>query len=264
MKKILLVLIFTPIILFGQPKPPSKPSSNPSSNELFGTAQNNIMGTQAKSFGGGSIIKPNPMLTSADIAFIGSNTYDPNQPLFRLGAGLGYGKNNKNSGYGANAILTFDLSQQSYSAYFHKKNWYYHFNFGSMTSTKNVGISVTKVFKSDIVNTGIQFGTSVLEDHKYVYFIMVPYAVLMINKEIDLSKNINWKPEAFITLCSPYYDLGMNFSSTSKTFNAVVGNNLSVDISKYFKLNVNYRTNINTTPKLGIMHNILIGGNLDF
>ena len=69
MKKILLVLIFTPIILFGQPKPPSKPSSNPSSNELFGTAQNNIMGAQAKSFGGGSIIKPNPMLTSADIAF---------------------------------------------------------------------------------------------------------------------------------------------------------------------------------------------------
>ena len=136
MKKILLVLIFAPIILFGQPKPPSKPSSNPSSNELFGTAQNNIMGAQAKSFGGGSIIKPNPMLTSADIAFIGSNTYDPNQPLFRLGAGLGYGKNNKNSGYGANAILTFDLSQQSYSTYFHKKNWYYHFNFGSMTSTK--------------------------------------------------------------------------------------------------------------------------------
>ena len=187
MKKILLVLIFTPIILFGQPKPPSKPSSNPSSNELFGTAQNNIMGAQAKSFGGGSIIKPNPMLTSADIAFIGSNTYDPDQPLFRLGAGLGYGKNNKNSGYGANAILTFDLSQQSYSAYYHKKNWYYHFNFGSMGSTKNVGMSVTKVFKSDIVNTGIQFGTSVLEDHKYIYFIMVPYAVLMINKEIQVS-----------------------------------------------------------------------------
>ena len=264
MKKILLVLIFAPIILFGQPKPPSKPSSNPSSNELFGTAQNNIMGAQAKSFGRGSIIKPNPMLTSADIAFIGSNTYDPNQPLFRLGAGLGYGKNNKNSGYGANAILTFDLSQQSYSTYFYKNNLYYHLNFGSMTTTKNVGVSITKVFKSKIVNTGVQFGTSILEDHKYIYFIMVPYAVLMINKEIDISNKVNWKPEAFITLCSPYYDLGMNFSSNSNTFNAVVGNNLSVDISKYFKLNVNYRTNINTTPKLGIMYNILIGGNLDF
>jgi hypothetical protein len=260
MKKILLVLIFLPIILFGQPKPPS----NPSSNELFGTTQNNIMGAQAKSFGGGSIIKPNPMLTSADIAFIGSNTYEPNQPLFRLGAGLGYGKNNKNSGYGANAILTFDLSQQSYSTYFYKNNLYYHLNFGSMATTKNVGLSVTKVFKSKIVNTGVQIGTSILEDHKYVYFIMVPYAVLMVNKEIEISNTINWKPEAFITLCSPYYDLGMNFSSTSNTFNAVVGNNLSVDISKYFKLNVNYRTNINTTPKLGIMHNILIGGNLDF
>jgi len=260
MKKILLVLLFSPIILFGQPKPPS----NPSSNELFGTTQNNIMGAQSKSFGGGSIIKPNPMLTSADIAFFGSNTYEPNQPLFRLGAGLGYGKNNKNSGYGANAILTFDLSQQSYSTYYHKNDWYYHFNFGSMATTKNIGMSITKVFKSKIVNTGIQIGSSVLEDHKYVYFIMVPYAVLMVNKEIEISNTINWKPEAFITLCSPYYDLGMNFNSTSNTFNAVVGNNLSVNISKYFKLNVNYRTNINTTPKLGIMHNILIGGNLDF
>jgi hypothetical protein len=260
MKKILLVLLFSPIILFGQPKPPS----NPSSNELFGTTQNNIMGAQSKSFGGGSIIKPNPMLTSADIAFIGSNTYEPNQPLFRLGAGLGYGKNNKNSGYGANAILTFDLSQQSYSTYYHKNDWYYHFNFGSMATTKNVGMSVTKVFKSKIVNTGIQIGSSVLEDHKYVYFIMVPYAVLMVNKDIEISRTINWKPEAFITLCSPYYDLGMNLNGTSNTFNAVVGNNLSVDISKFFKLNINYRTNINTTPKLGIMHNILIGGNLDF
>ena len=54
-----------------------------------------------------------------------------------------------------------------------------------MTSTKNVGISVTKVFKYDTFNAGIQFGTAVLEDHKYVYFIMVPYAVLMINKEIN-------------------------------------------------------------------------------
>ena len=260
MKQIILLVLLIPIYLLGQPKPPS----NPTSKELFGTTQNNIVGAQAKSFGGGSIIKPNPMLTSADIAFIGSNTYEPNQPLFRLGAGLGYGKNKKNSGYGVNAIVTFDLSQQSYSTYFYKKTWYYHFNFGSMATTKNVGMSVTKVFKSDVVNTGFQFGLSVLEDHKYVYFIMVPYTVLMVNKEVKISNKINWKPESFITLCSPYYDLGMNFSSTSKTFNAVVGNNLSVDISKYFKLNVNYRTNINTTPKLGIMHNVLIGGNLDF
>ena len=61
-----------------------------------------------------------------------------------------------------------------------------------------------------------------------------------------------------------YYDLGISKSGTSDTFNAVVGNNMSVKVSKAFKLNINWRMNINTTPKFGIMNNVLIGGNLDF
>ena len=74
MKKILLILI--PLFiwgnLFGQTSPPA--SSSPSSNQLFGNSQNNIIGAQSKSFGGGSIIKPNPMLTSADFALIQNPT----------------------------------------------------------------------------------------------------------------------------------------------------------------------------------------------
>jgi hypothetical protein len=104
----------------------------------------------------------------------------------------------------------------------------------------------------------------VLEDHKYVYFILVPYTVLMANKEIKISNKIKWTPETFITICSPYYDLGLGTLGTSTTFNSVVGNSLSVNISKSFKMNTNWRMNINTTPKFGIMNNILIGGNLDF
>jgi hypothetical protein len=39
---------------------------------------------------------------------------------------------------------------------------------------------------------------------------------------------------------------------------------MAFKVSKIFKLNINWRMNINTTPKFGIMNNILIGGNLDF
>ena len=56
----------------------------------------------------------------------------------------------------------------------------------------------------------------------------------------------------------------MKKNEYSNTFNSVVGNNISVKVSKSFKLNTNWRMNINTTPKFGIMNNILIGGNLDF
>jgi hypothetical protein len=72
------------------------------------------------------------------------------------------------------------------------------------------------------------------------------------------------KPEAFITFCSPYYDLGENFTSSSTTFNAVVGNAISLQLSKSFRLNLTYRGNINTTPKWGLMHTILIGSTLKF
>ena len=133
-----------------------------------------------------------------------------------------------------------------------------------MGTTINLGGSVTKMFLTDKINFGVQIGSSVLEDHKYVYFILVPYTVLMANKEIKLSNNIKWTPETFITICSPYYDLGLGTLGTSTTFNSVVGNSLSVNLSKWFKMNINWRMNINTTPKFGIMNNVLIGGNLDF
>jgi hypothetical protein len=120
------------------------------------------------------------------------------------------------------------------------------------------------MFLTDKINFGVQIGSTVLEDHKYVYFILVPYTVLMANKEIKISNKIKWTPETFITICSPYYDLGLGTLGTSTTFNSVVGNSLSVNISKSFKMNTNWRMNINTTPKFGIMNNILIGGNLDF
>lgn len=47
--------------------------SPPEPKELFGNSQNNTMGTQSKSFGGGSIIKPNPMYTFADFTYWKSN-----------------------------------------------------------------------------------------------------------------------------------------------------------------------------------------------
>ena len=72
MKKLLLTLLI-PFSLFSQtspPPPPPTPPAEDSPTEDFGTTQNNIVGAQGRSFGGGSIIKPNPILTSADFAFI--------------------------------------------------------------------------------------------------------------------------------------------------------------------------------------------------
>ena len=249
--------------------PPTTPSSTTNPSQDFGNTQNGIMGAQSRSFGGGSIIKPNQILNSADLALIGSPTYETF--TFRPGTSLGWGKIRSGKGFGVNAVLTFDLTQQAYSFYYRHKKWYYHVNFGKLGIALNTGGSVTRVFESKKYKDlmfGVQVGASIVvngdKDNKDAYFVLVPYTVLMAQKEFKVSDRLQWKPELFITLCSPYYDIGKNFTSSSNTFNAVAGNCMSIKVSKHFNLNLTHRANINTTPKFGIMNNILIGSTLNF
>lgn len=271
MKTLLLLFCITPILMFAQtPPPPAPPApAAPSAQEDFGTTQNNIMGAQARSFGGGSIIKPNQILNSADFAMVGSPTYEAF--TFRPGTSLSWSSVNFGKGFGANAVITFDLSQQAYSFYRRNKSWYYHVNFGRMGIALNTGASVTKVWepkKFKNFTLGTQVGVGVVANGKSTdkdaYFVAVPYLVLLAQKEFKLNNLIDIRPEAYITVCSPYYDIGMNFFSSSSTFNAVVGNCIGIKLSKKFKLNLTYRGNMNTTPKWGLMHNILIGSTLKF
>ena len=267
MKQILLSILLVPILSFGQTNPPTP--ATPSAKEDFGNTQNSIMGAQSRSFGGGSIIKPNQVLNSADFAMVGSPTYETFS--FRPGTSLSWSKINFGRGFGVNAVLTFDLSQQAYSLYYRREKWYYHINFGRMAMALNTGASVTRVWEPKNIKNftlGAQLGVGVVANgkstNKDAYFVAVPYIVLLAQKEFKLSEKFDIRPEAYITMCSPYYDIGMNFFSTSSTFNAVVGNCIGIKVSKKFKMNLTYRGNMNTTPKWGLMHNILIGSTLKF
>jgi len=272
MKQMLLFLLLIPILTFGQTNPPPPPPPAPNSSsaqEDFGTTQNSIMGAQSRSFGGGSIIKPSQILNSADFAMVGSPTYETF--TFRPGTSLSWSNINFGKGFGINAVLTFDLSQQAYSFYYRKEHWYYHVNFGRMAMALNSGASVTRVWEPKKIKdftVGAQFGVSVVANGKSTdkdaYFVAVPYMVLLAQKEFKISERIDLRPEAYITMCSPYYDIGMDFFGSSSTFNAVVGNCIGINLSKKFKLNLTYRGNMNTTPKWGLMHNILIGSTLKF
>ena len=140
-----------------------------------------------------------------------------------------------------------------------------------MAMALNAGASVTRVWEPKKIKEftlGAQIGVGVVANGKKTdkdaYFVAVPYVVLLAQKEFKVSNRIDLRPEAYITMCSPYYDIGMNFFSSSSTFNAVVGNCVGIRLSKRFKLNLTYRGNMNTTPKWGLMHNILIGSTLKF
>ena len=106
-----------------------------------------------------------------------------------------------------------------------------------MAEALNTGASVTRIWEPKNIKDfvlGAQFGVGIVANGKSTdpdaYFVAVPYIVLLAQKEFKVSERIDLKPEAYITMCSPYYDLGMNFFSSSSTFNAVVGNCIGLSL----------------------------------
>ena len=158
MKKILFILFLLPVMVFAQTAPPPPAPAPPSPQEDFGTTQNSIVGAQSRSFGGGSIIKPSQILNSADFAMVGSPTYETF--TFRPGTSLSWSNINLGKGFGANAVITFDLSQQAYSFYYRHKSWYYHVNFGRMAMALNSGASVTRVWEPKKIKKNLHLSLS--------------------------------------------------------------------------------------------------------
>jgi hypothetical protein len=73
-------------------------------------------------------------------------------------------------------VLTFDLSQQSYSIYYKNKNWYYHLNFGRMGIALNRGASVTKTWDLKKFTFGAQLGTSIISNNQGCITSSLPVA----------------------------------------------------------------------------------------
>ena len=243
MKRILIfILILIPIITLGQAPPPAPPP--PVAPSPPSTLQNNtgfVQSQSANSFKpSGSMVKPSPFLAGADMAIIQNPTYEGG---FRVGFSVGYAKQSFDgvNSFGANVIATFDQIGKSQS---HGPNVMFVFN------TKNK------------INYGVNTGLSFIDGESYR--ITSPTLVFMVNKDFKLFNKIEWTPELFSTFSNNYYSRDSKSWGTSLTCNAIVGNSLALKISKKFKLNVDWRMNMNTNPSFGVMNNILLGTKYDF
>jgi len=112
------------------------------------------------------------------------------------------------------------------------------------------------------INYGVNTGLSFIDGESYR--ITSPTLVFMVNKDFKLFNKIEWTPELFSTFSNNYYSRDSKSWGTSLTCNAIVGNSLALKISKKFKLNVDWRMNMNTNPSFGVMNNILLGTKYDF
>lgn len=269
MKKILFILLFIPLFVLGQtgpaPAPPPAPAPTPPP-----TLQNNTGFVQSQSVNSfkpsGSMVKPSPFLAGADMAMIQNPTFESG---FRYGFSLGYAKQSFDERYsfGTNIIGTFDLTQRAvnifYSRKYKKLKVFTSYSFAQIGTSQSHGPNVMFVFNTkNKINYGVNTGLSFIDGENYR--ITSPTLVFMINKDLKIFKKLEWTPELFSTFSNNYYNRDSKSWGTSLTCNAIVGNSFAFKVSKKFKMNIDWRMNINTNPSFGIMNNILLGTKYDF
>jgi hypothetical protein len=258
--------IFISMNAFSQTAPPPPPPDPPAPMENVGQVQNATGFVQSKSFApSGSMVKPSPFLAGADLAFISNPTFEGG---FRAGFSLGYAKTSTNGSktFGGNGIATFDLTRRSFNIFYGRNRKTYSAfistAFAQIGLDCSYGPAFTVLFKRKAFNYGSTLGWSFIDGA--TYRIMSPTAVIIINKPMQIGKRIKYTPELFATFANPYYSRDAMAWSNDLTVNAIVGNSIGLLIGKSFIMNVDWRVNINTNPKLGIMHNLLIGTNYKF
>lgn len=272
MKKTLLLItgIIFSLYSIAQTGPPPPPNNQNSGDRqtTVGQLQNNTGQVQSKSFTpmqppklGGSMVKPNPFMQTADLALIQNPTFESG---FRTGFSYGFCKSNTKgtSSIGGNGLFTTDFTQRAVTIFksFNNK-WFYSVSYAQIGLNKTEGISVTRIWSGEKGTVGTQIGFSNIDGESFR--ISSPTLVFFLNKSFTKGK-FKITPEIYNTVSNWYYDRDKKNINQDFTYNALVGTTFSYKITKTFVISTTYRGNMNTNPKFGWMSNILIGSNFKF
>ena len=251
------------------PPPPPAPAPAQPKQQTIGQLQNNTGQVQSRSFTppppppamGGSKIKPNPFMQTADLAVIQNPTFESGA---RMGFSCGASKSNfmGTKTIGANGMFTFDFTQRAVSVFTSSHNkWFCSYSFAQMGKDQTQGLSVTRLWTKNNYTFGTQVCYSLVDGSSFR--ISAPSLIVLVNKTYEFGK-LKLTPELYSTISNPYYDRDKSEWSSELTYNGLASMTFTYKFTKRFVLNTTYRANVNTTPKFGLMNNLLIGSSFKF
>jgi hypothetical protein len=264
MKKLLLILLLSPIIVFSQD----------AKNREMQMQVNNLQPPPPPPSGQkGSLVKTNAFLTSSDFVFLQKPTYVGG---WLQAVSLGAGRQSMNGvySYGGNGFVTTDGSQVGLSGFVSKGDNNLFVSYVKLAKSKTTTLTYVRLYKGKWnkgfgVNLSSSFSQVVDSDSIPPMHIVAPSVMFFINRTYKVGK-FTITPDLLLSYSNPYFDAGKNsvtFLGAERwigfqydpTFNALVGTSLGYKLSKRFTLLLAYRGNINTNPKFGLMNNISIG-----
>ena len=264
MKKILLILLLIPVLVFSQD----------SKNREMQMQVNNLQPPPPPPPGPrGSLVKTNAFLTSSDFVFLQKPTYEGGW-LQAISFGAGKSSMNGVYSYGGNGFATTDGSQLGLSGFVSKGNNNFFLSYVELAKSRTTTATYVKMYKGKWnkgfgINLSSSFSQVAKSDSLPPMHIVAPSMMLFINRTFAVGK-FTITPDLLLSYSNPYFDADKNsvtFLGAERwvgfeydpTFNALVGTSFGYKISKRFILLVAYRGNINTNPKFGLMNNISIG-----
>jgi hypothetical protein len=254
MKKLLLILLLTPLFVFPQD----------SKNREMQMQVNNLQPPPPPGQRG-SVVKTNAFLTSSDFVFLQKPTYVGG---WLQAFSLGGGKTSLNGvySYGGNGFVTTDGSQYGVSGYVGKGNNNMFLSFTQIGNSRTTTATYVKLYKGKWnrgfgINLSNSF--SQIKDSLPPMWTGAPSVMVFINRTYGTGR-FTITPDVLLSYSHMYWDIGLGTKTVDPTFNALVGTSFGYKFSKRFILLLAYRGNINTNPKFGLMNNISIGNKFNF
>ena len=235
---------------------------------------NNDRGTSGSS-GGGKGGKnggrTNPVIISSDL----TNAQNLDRSYTGIiNVGMSQSSMTGTSSWGVNSMIWFNFKQFALTGRYtkihyskdHKLKLIHNVN---LTGVYSYGNTLGFLGYSAILNagkfgiTGINVSGAVTKTPDDVNLFMSPSATAFYTKPFKVGKRLILSPELYVISTPLIYSSVDKVSVSDRTFSAFIGTGVDYQISKRFKVNMNYKLNMSTNPDFPILSFFLIGSKIN-
>jgi hypothetical protein len=221
--------------------------------------------------GGGKSGSSNPLIVSSDLT-TAQNLNKTFTPILNLSAnrssmtGL--------SSFGATAMIWANLNQFAISTkytklHYNKKNTIKYIHNASLTGVYTYGNILGFLGYSGILNAGkwgvtgfnVSGAVSIISEDKSGYYS--PSVTAFYTRPFKVGKKLMVSPELYVMSTPLVYSTKEQVTITDRFFSGFLGSGFDYQISKRFKINMNYKANISSNPEIPILSFFLIGSKVN-
>ena len=239
---------------------------------IMNVDQQNQNDAKSDNKGGGKSGRSNPLIVSSDFT-TAQNLDKTFTPILNLS--MNQSSMTGMSSWGTTAMIWFNFKQFALSSKYTKINfskngklkWVHNIN---LTGVYSYGNIIGFVGYSGILNAGkwgvtgfnMSGAMTIVNGEEKNTFIS-PSVTAFYTKPFKGSKRLTISPELYIISTPLIYSTVNKVTTTDRTFSAFLGSGFDYQLTRRFKLNMNYKANLSTNPDFPILSFFLIGSKIN-